>query len=197
MSVTAFPLSWPANTKRTDRPQKSRFDISFTGARSALITELRLIGAKQPILSTNIELKLDGQPYARPPMNNEAGVAVYFTWKDRQMTFACDKWDAVEDNIQAIVKTINAIRGIDRWGSSDMIERAFSGFSGLPAPMTSGAPWRSVLNFEQNEYPTDATIKERYRSMAKQHHSDAGGNDTQMAALNVARDQALADPYHG
>ncbi len=36
------------------------------------------------------------------------------------------------DNIQAIRKTIEAMRGLERWGVSDMLQRTFSGFKALP-----------------------------------------------------------------
>ena len=61
------------------------------------------------------------------------------------MTFACDKWDKVKDNINAIANTIAAIRGIERWGASDMMERAFSAFEALPPPMSGLRPWYDLL----------------------------------------------------
>lgn len=42
------------------------------------------------------------------------GVAVYFTLKGQQFCFACDHWDEIKDNMQAIHKTIEALRGIER-----------------------------------------------------------------------------------
>ncbi len=47
---------------------------------------------------------------------DDRGVAVYFTHLRRSMCFTCDKWDQVEDNLYAIVKTIETLRGIERWG---------------------------------------------------------------------------------
>jgi hypothetical protein len=49
------------------------------------------------------------------------------------MCFACDRWDSVADNVQAIRKTIEALRGIERWGTGDMVQRAFAGFVALPS----------------------------------------------------------------
>ena len=50
--------------------------------------------------------------------------------------------------MQAIAKTIEALRGINRWGTGDMMEAAFKGFSALPAPDTN-KPWREVLDTPQ------------------------------------------------
>jgi len=39
---------------------------------------------------------------------------------------------------------------------------------------------------------TEATIRERYRELARTHHPDAGGSDAMMSRLNAAYEQVLA-----
>lgn len=46
---------------------------------------------------------------------------------------ACDQFKEVRLNMAAIVTTIKAIRQIERCGTSSLLERAFRGFSALPA----------------------------------------------------------------
>jgi len=46
---------------------------------------------------------------------------------------ACDQFREVRLNMAAIVMTIKAIRQIERCGASSLLERAFRGFSALPA----------------------------------------------------------------
>lgn len=46
---------------------------------------------------------------------------------------ACDQFKEVRLNMAAIVMTIKAIRQIERCGASSLLERAFRGFSALPA----------------------------------------------------------------
>ncbi|TCL70595.1 J domain-containing protein [Rhizobium sp. BK251] len=189
MTATAFPLAWPAGWPRTTHPKSSRFDVSFAAARDGLIEQIRLLGGRYAVLSTDIELRRDGLPYASQKEPADKGVAVYFEWKGKQRVFACDRWDKIKDNIRALEKTIEAMRGIERWGASDMLERAFSAFTALPS--YDGAHWSDVLNV-----PRDATIdqiKAAYRDKARTTHSDAGGNDTAMSRLNVARDQAMKE----
>jgi hypothetical protein len=72
-----------------------------------------------------VQLRQDGLPYANRRAPSDTGAAVYFSYKGRQMCFACDKWQDVYDNIYAISKTIEALRGIERWGAGDMVEQAF------------------------------------------------------------------------
>ena len=109
--ITAYPLSWPTNRPRTSswRRTRSKFDTTFAVARDELLRELKRLGAKGVVLSTNIELRQDGLPYAGRRQPDDVGVAVYFTHKGRQVCFACDRWDKIEDNIRAVTKTVEAI----------------------------------------------------------------------------------------
>jgi hypothetical protein len=99
------------------------------------------------------------------------------------MCFACDRWDEIEDNCQAIAKTIGALRGIERWGSGQMVEQAFTGFIALPAPEQ---PWQ-VLGLDTSN-PTADQVEHAYRRLAAQHHPDRGGDPHTMSRINAARD---------
>lgn len=52
---------------------------------------------------------------------------------------ACDQFREVRLNMAAIVNTIKAIRQIERCGTSSLLERAFRGFSALPAAVETAA----------------------------------------------------------
>lgn len=187
MTPQAYPLHWPSGQRRKESRERSRFDTSFAVARDSLAWELERLGARYPVLSTNIELRLDGKPYANRAEPEDPGVAVYFEWQGRQMCFACDKWDRVRDNIQAIRKTIEAIRGIERWGSSDMMQRAFSAFEELPAP-GQNENWRDVLGCPgANDL---GAVKAQYRKLTLAHHPDRGGDKEQFIRIKQAWDQA-------
>lgn len=181
----AYPLAWPSGKPRTSYPQRSRFDVAFTTARDCLLHEIKLLGGTLPVLSSSVALRQDGLPYANRPQPADRGVAVYFSLKGQQMCFACDRWDRVEDNIQAVRKTIEALRGIERWGTGDMVQQAFTGFVALPAPPSS---W-DVLGLKPGASRND--IEGAYRDHAKRLHPDAGGSHDQMARLNAARDELL------
>jgi hypothetical protein len=147
-----------------------------------LFREVKRLGGTSVVLSTNVELRQDGIPYASRRAPDDPGVAVYFTRGKRQLVFCCDRWDKVEDNLWAVTKTIDAIRGIERWGSGDMVEAAFSGFQALAAPPT--APWWAILGV-QPHYPTE-TIAATFTALARVHHPDRGGDGTRMAEINAA-----------
>lgn len=183
--VEAFPLHWPMGWPRSRSPQRSRFETTFALARDGLFHQIKLLGGTHIVLSTNVALRRDGIPLAGQRQPNDKGVAVYFLRRGRQMVFACDRWDRVEDNMRAVEKTIDAIRGIERWGASEMMERAFSAFEALPAPKSC---WE-ILGVPKGAHPD--LINDAYRTKARRAHPDAGGSHAAMSELNKARDEAL------
>lgn len=190
----AYPLYWPEGWTRTRNRENSRFKTGFGAARNLLFAELGRMGASKVILSTNIPLRNDGLPRANmKPDGGDSGVAVYFQRKGKPMVFACDKYRESCDNIYAIAKTIDAMRGIERWGASDMMERAFSGFKALSS--STGREWWEVL-FGASQKPhvvSRDSIDAAYRVEARRRHPDVlGGSHEAMSELNVARDQAMA-----
>jgi len=181
----AYPLQWPAGIPRTKRPARSAFgDVTIHRAAKELIWEIERMHGRLPVVSTNLELRNDGLPYSKQRPIVDCGVAVYFMRRDKQMVFACDRWDRIEHNMRAITKTIDALRGIERWGSTDLMERAFTGFEALPAP----EQWWQVLGVIEGASLDD--VDAAYRRKAREAHPDTGGSDAAMARLNAARDQA-------
>lgn len=181
----AYPLAWPHGWPRSGERQRSRFDGTFAKIRDELWAEISRLGGNYPVLSTNLPLKRDGMPYAGQKEPSDPGVAVYFERRGRQMVFACDKWDRVQDNMRAIQRTIEAIRGIERWGASEMMERAFRAFEALAPPQSC---W-DILGVRRGASREE--IDAAYRAKARRAHPDAGGSTSAMAELNRARDEAI------
>jgi hypothetical protein len=178
--MQAYPLQWPGGRPRTTYPQASRFKTAFTKVKRQCVAEIAALGGKDAIISTNIPTRQDGLPYSNYRIPQDKGVAVYFTLKGKQMCFACDRWDKVEDNLQAIHKTIEALRGIERWGSGSMVEQAFTGFLALPAPRSAHEVLGVALGAGEDE------IRKAYRDKVKIHHPDAGGSAAAMQEITSA-----------
>ena len=191
----AFPLYWPEGRPRTQpyARKRSAFKTGFGAAVLFVIGELKRLGARDAVVSTNVPLRRDGLPMSTAKRPHDPGAAVYFTYKGKQMAFACDKWHVVEDNIYAIAKSIEAMRGIARWGTGDMVDAAFSGFTALPAPGAAKRPWRRVLNLPDNVSLPKVRIDDAYRALAAIRHPDRGGSHEAMSELNAARDEALRE----
>jgi hypothetical protein len=186
--MEAYPLHWPVGWPRTRQPLRSQFKHTGHVTTLALFAEIKRLGGRLPVLSTNVRLRQDGLPYANDKAPDDKGVAVYFQYKGNSMAFACDKWDKVADNIQSIRKTIEALRGIERWGASDMMERAFQGFQALPAPGAE-TPW-DVLGVPPKSSPD--VCREARNRLARRFHPDNGSeaNADMMAKVNRAFTEA-------
>jgi hypothetical protein len=206
MSEQAYPLCWPAGWPRhSGQRERGAFDGSFDKVRRRLVLEIeRLMLGKEAtrwhtpegsiILSTNMPLRRDGSPYASAAAPQDPGVAVYFVRKKKPVCFACDKYDAVWKNLRAIQKTIEALRGIERWGSSQLLDRAFTGFAALPEK-TQANCWE-VLGIEP-AVATEAKIMEAWRAALFTAHPDHGGSSEALMRLNEAKDIALSTARNG
>lgn len=191
MTITAHPLSWPDSRPRTERwvRDRAKFRTSFTAAREDLVNELRLLGAKNVVISSNVPVRMDGLPYARYPEPDDPGVAVYFDLDGQPRCFAIDKWSTVKDNMKSIQKTIEAIRGIERWGSAEMMHAAFEGFQALPAHTASASAWWDVLGVTPDA--TAVMIERAFRYLARTRHPDAGGTAEAFHEIQDARDRGI------
>jgi hypothetical protein len=159
----------------------------MTTALDELERQLRMLGALLPVISTNVQTRLDGRPYANQKRQTDPGAAIYFTLRKRRVVLACDKWLTVEENLYAIAKHIEALRGQERWGVGS-VEQAFAGYAALQE-RTGPSCW-DVLQIapESNEQQILAAWRERVKTA----HPDAGGSTEAYVALNEAKDIALA-----
>jgi len=206
--IPAFPLQWPAGwprtgagaqraakfgIKRQDRAYTSFTDITVAEATKRVLAELARMGIDRQnvVISTNLALRLDGLPRSGQAAPRDAGAAVYWqTGKGNRRVMAIDQYHKVEDNLAAIAATLDAMRAIERHGGARVLERAFTGFTALPAP-AAARHWRTVLEFGQNETITRNSLRQRYRRLAGERHPDrAGGSDAAMSELNVAMAEA-------
>jgi DnaJ-class molecular chaperone len=87
--------------------------------------------------------------------------------------------------MRSLVLAIEAIRSIERHGGQTMMERAFSGFTALPA---SKSCWE-ILGLSPSA--SVQAIKAQFTVKAKTAHPDVGGSDAAMAELIAAREEAL------
>lgn len=203
----AHPLEWPAHWPRTETILLKRAifksyyrEISLHVARERLQGELDRLKAVNPVLSTDMRLRLDGAPRSDAAMPDDPGAAVYFNLDGAAYCLACDKWDRLPDNVAAIAAHIAAMRGQDRWGVGNT-SRAFAGYKALPAPgdaMMTERPWWEVLDV--NEGLGIAHAEAAYRELCMKHHPDRPGGDAAAfqeitAAIGRAREE-LAGQAH-
>ena len=199
--ITNFPLSWPRNQSRTDPSERRhaafttrRARFSYGPARKHSIAEsareleleIKRMGGDNMIISSNLKVKSNGMPYSAQRTPDDPGVAVYFNWRERDLVFACDKWLSIEDNLWAIVKHIEALRGQERWGVGSL-DQAFAGYAALPDP--NARKWWEVLFIDKAA--NNEQIRSAYLRLAKQYHPDAGGDPVMFDQLQKAYDMAM------
>lgn len=188
----AFPLHWPVGYKRTASYQRvnSRFEQTMDKAQKFLRNELERLSATSLIVSTNIPVRKDGGLYTdyMRRIIDDPGVAIYFYLKGKQVSMCCDQYNRVWENIYALGKGIEALRGMERWGVSEFMERAFTGFQELPTSNSKNC-WEvlgGITPTKDTEY-----IKKVYLSLAKIKHPDVGGSDASFQELQQAYEYAL------
>jgi hypothetical protein len=210
----SYPLRWPDGWTRTPAEQRSRgkkFILggyagtlpTFSSGRRGVLEELDKIGARNVVISSNVEVRLDGNPRTGIDPNKfsfrDPGVAIYFTLKGRPVVMAQDAFDTVGVNLRSLTLAVDAMRALERHGGGTMMGKAFDGFAALPPPAGSKPkrPWWEVLHFaldaEGRQFLSVDEVNARFRTLAKKLHPDAGGEDAVMAELNTARSEAISE----
>lgn len=204
LSIDAYPCRWPDGWDRTREYERksSRYSVDFVRARDDISRQLKLLGAHEVVLTTNIPLRRDGLPLAGQSEPRDPGVAVY--WVERggwnierqqqeykQRVIACDHWRKVKENLRAVGVAIEALRALKRSGATQVSDRAFMGFAALPE-RTGGSSWRTVLALGNG--PVSRELLDRtYRVLTMAHHPDRGGTHERMAIINRAYEDALRE----
>lgn len=214
--IDAYPLTWPEGWPRTnpgsrkraqfgkresqgDSAYRSLRDITIAEGTTRVLDGLRILGVLHgdAIISSNLKLRLDGLPISNQSPPADPGVAVYWQRPGDKGTkcMAIDRYDRVADNLAAIGATLDAMRAIERHGGAQILERAFTGFTALPAPgQTSSLGWREVLGFDTAYRPHADDIEVAYKRLRSKHHPDKpGGTAETFNAVQVAYAMAMQE----
>lgn len=200
MSVSAFPLSWPPqrprraatarkfghfSVKKWNGHYNATATISIAEAVKRIQDELDAIGARYPVISSNLDLRLDGLPRSGQAEAVDPGVALYFDLKGKPHCLPCDTYTKVAQNMAAIAAHMEKTRAIERYGVASIAEM-FAGFEALPAPgKADSQQWRNVLGLGRDETITEDALSDIYRQKARE-----AGNEAALKELNIARDEA-------
>lgn len=160
-------------------------------AQNFLKAEVSRLAGTDLIVSTNLPVRNDGGLYAdwMKRKIDDPGVAIYFKRKGKEISLCCDHYLTVWENLYALAKGIEALRGLERWGVSDFLDRAFTGFAALPESITTRYWWQVL---EVSRDCDKDTIVNQYRKLAKMYHPDAGGTVEKFQELQQAYTEAMA-----
>lgn len=214
--IEAYPLHWPrekprkpaGDRRRANFGKRSRSEQGWTSKKQLTVTQavsrllaefvaftrvgqIHRVQRDEVVISTNIRTRNDGMPWGSAAEPEDPAVAVYFRLDDEPHCIACDAWDRVADNIAAIAATINAQRGLERWGAVDL-KAAFAGFKALPGARADVAmTFNDAVSFVSLHSGLDGErvckdLRSAYRAAAKRLHPDSGGNARDFSQLQEA-----------
>ena len=187
----AYPLQWPIGRRRWDGPRESsRFRMTPSASEAHLFDQLDIMGAEDIVISSN------KKPYSRSQAEllEDPGIAVYFKRKGQELAMACDKYARVSDNLHAVGLALEAFRTIERHGTGEMVDQAFTGFKALPetaivTPYTDRA-WHEVLQVASTADWEVEVIQAAYNRLLHRVHPDTGGSETAFIELQNAFKEA-------
>lgn len=187
-----YPVQWPIGWPRNDVHELAQFKVDYNTAVRHLSYELERLGAESAYLSTDRPLRIDGTPRADRSPDSPA-VAVYFVRNGKQLCIPCDKFQTARDNIRAVGLTLESIRRMERYGTSQTVEATLSGFAALPAEASPNAgprPWHEVLQVSPDADPS--VIRAAYRNLAAKYHPDntSTGDEAKFHAVQRALREA-------
>ncbi len=191
----AFPLQWPDGWSRIERHMrdKSRYKVTSRVARDTMLRSIAKLGGVMPIVSSNLQQRADGLPYANQPIPQDSGVAVYWVRGGKQEVMACDRWIHPWENMRAIYHAVEGLRSMERAGASQIMERAFQAFQLPEGSPTHCLSWRSVLGVEEGFLPSPAYIRRITRELLAKNHPDKGGDEAEFKRVQRASEQALQE----
>lgn len=220
MTRSPFPLQWPEGYGRSPDRTPSRFVTGTARAVRGLLYELEMLGAGDVAITSDLPTRSGGHPYGTA---DDPGIAVWFVMDGNERVLCCDRWSRPAENIRALELTVAAMRGISRWGATDVVARAFDGFRALPAASgdqsaedmapNPAAPraWRVVFgvtrlglrtlhlgsDLETFKSRVRSIVRAEYRRMMRSMHPDVGGSHDAAVQLGVALEAAEADINEG
>lgn len=228
MSAQAYPLQWPRQRPRTRYRKRAPFhrrvsvkssysenwykekqSLTIADSRDRVLRELKIMGASAIVISSNLVLREDGLPRSNQREPEDPGVAVYFQIGKQPHCLSCDSWMKSADNLAAIAKHVEAMRGQLRWGVANVAEM-FSGFKSLPPSGPSHETIKTVEDaahfvnsvngavLDERTIISDAAIaREVSREAARKLHPDTnqGRHLNEWQMLQAAK--TLLDAHHG
>lgn len=198
-AIKAFPLQWPPGWERTKFRKSSPYKVTTEGAFKDLLGGLRLLGASEIVISSNVPLRSDGTMYRGDHTEKrlvDPGVAVYWRQHDGRgelvpRVIPCDAWHTVRENLRALGMAVEYIRGLKRCGAGEIQERSLAGFALLPERAGEHFdPWE-VLGLERGASRDE--VQRKLRELTRTEHPDHGGSNERFARITRAHREALAE----
>lgn len=179
--------TWPG--KRSPRPERSRFDSSYSQTLELLETELRHLSAKSIVFQVDVDesqLTIKGRLRAQARCNSSAFI-LSFQSKHGPLSYPCDKFSDWQDNLRAIALALQALRLVDRYGVTRNAEQ-YTGWKALPPPVATAESELAWLRSFVGNGSSAYAISDLIRIAEKKSHPDLGGNSDDFKRVQEARE---------
>lgn len=204
------PNVWPK--KVTANRKRSPFKWRWNEVMSDLERELRHLGAAKCSIALDLkfgEIRNDGQPRADARARTP-GVILSFTAKrlpgEPAQVFPCDTFLTWQDNLVAIVRSLEKLRAVDRYGVTIAGEQ-YAGFKALPSGGESSAKMTpeqaSDIIAEHSEIEAGGILafpsvaKMAARAAQRRTHPDTGDHANGEAFALVQKATDILNEHHG
>lgn len=161
----------------------------FSAKESTVKSELR--NTMNKIEATSLKISLD---------EFSGEVEIIFDRDGKRYTKTCSKWENSLDNLRAIQLSIEYLyRAVEIYGIeskeefNNLFNQTFIGIEATPDDSVlmigNATNWWEVLGIKKESNKKE--IKNAFRSMARIHHPDSGGDVEQFKKIRGAYDKAL------
>ncbi|AWN04670.1 hypothetical protein HOT29_gp051 [Microbacterium phage Squash] len=192
--LTVGPIrEWPGAHTRSRRSAPFRYGgkpVKLTTTLSELDTELRAVAAKDAELLVAIDpakFRRDGRPYANAIAEHPGVILSFEIPKLGRVSYPCDTFTTWEDNLRAIALSLEALRKVDRYGTTQHRQqyRGFLAIEATAAPAgfataEDAAGFVRAVSGEKSEVTDREGMNRAVRLAKRNTHPDMPGGSTEV-----------------
>lgn len=194
-NLTLRPIeSWPG--KMTKNRTWSQFKATLSVTTQQLEKELWHLNAKNPVLQiamTEADFRNDGMPRAQARASHP-GIILSMETPKGALSFPCDTYVTWQENLRAVVLTMERLRAIARYGVTQN-DQQYKGWlaieaTAMPAGFVNSADAIAyligIVPTDELPYNAAANVKALLRAAQRATHPDSGGDSYRFQRVSAA-----------
>jgi hypothetical protein len=182
-----------------NRAPSHRFSAPWSSTLDLLGRETDQLDAHMVVVQVDVieaDIRRDGMLRASAKVDFP-GIRISFDSRYGPLTYATDAYDGWQANVRAVSLGLEALRAVDRYGVSKTGEqyvgwRAIEGVPSIVMSLDEAA--RLLVRESHGRFTAEQVLSDRavlalaYKTAARVHHPDSGGNRAMFERLTAARD---------
>lgn len=197
---------WPGTLRAPEARERAKFmrpgrwrdgkwipqsPVPLTRTLADLRRELEALRAIDPVMLIAVDpgqFRIDGRPYAKARPEHPGVILTFEIPKIGTVSYPCDKYTRWEDNLRAIVLSLEALRLVDRHGVTRRGEQ-YRGFLAIeataaPAGFATAAEAQGFLEIIVGT--RQLGLRQLLREAQRQSHPDHGGDASVFQRVSLA-----------